>query len=71
MGVLRKSVEENGWTNENPETLCLLEMPNNDLLVNGMGNHRAVLAKELSINAIMASVEKVRFVDNPDDIQGE
>lgn len=67
MGVLKKSFEEKGWTNQNPETLCLLEMPNGDLLVNGAGNHRAVLAKEKSVKTIKASVLKVKFVDTPND----
>ncbi|MEA3318417.1 MAG: hypothetical protein U9Q88_00215 [Bacillota bacterium] len=62
MNKLKKSVEENGWTNEAPSTIRLLELPNGDLLVAGCGNHRAVLSKELSIPVIKAAVAVVKFL---------
>ncbi|MEI2358944.1 hypothetical protein [Mesobacillus zeae] len=62
MNKLKKSVEENGWTNENPSTIYLFELPNGDLLVAGCGNHRAVLSKELSIPSIKATVGEVKIL---------
>ncbi|AIQ59676.1 hypothetical protein [Paenibacillus borealis] len=62
MGILKESVEKNGWTNERPDGIYLIELPNGDLLVGGMGNHRAVLAKELGIPSIKASVGLVKFL---------
>ena len=63
MKHLKKSVEENGWQNKNIQTFNLLMLPNGDLLVNGAGNHRAVLSKELGLTSIKASVKKVVYKD--------
>lgn len=43
-------------------TLNILKFPNGDLVVNGSGNHRAVLAKELGMGKVKANVKEVRFV---------
>ena len=43
-------------------TLEILKFPNGDLIVNGNGNHRAVLAKELGMKSIKAKVKEVRFL---------
>ena len=61
MKELEKSVKQNGWTNQNPETFCLMMLPNGDLLVNGAGNHRAVLSKNLKIQKVKASVCIVEY----------
>jgi len=45
MELLKKSVDEHGWTNEEPHGINLLELPNGDLVVRNSGNRRAVLAK--------------------------
>ncbi len=44
-------------------TLDILKFPNGDLVVNGSGNHRAVLAKELGLKSILANVHEVRYLD--------
>lgn len=59
MDRLKKSVEEYGWKNENIHSFELLMLPDGALLVNGAGNHRAVLAKELHIESVKALVSKV------------
>ncbi|HFJ9281494.1 TPA: hypothetical protein ACGW6Z_005798 [Bacillus cereus] len=61
MEKLKKSVEENEWTDEQPQGFCLLMFPDGKMVVNGAGNHRAVLAKELSIESVRATVKKVRY----------
>ncbi|MRS25920.1 hypothetical protein [Bacillus sp. RIT694] len=62
MDKLKKSVEENNWTNEQPQGFCLLMLPDGKMIVNGAGNHRAVLAKELSIESVKATIKKVRYI---------
>jgi hypothetical protein len=64
MERLKKSVKGNGWTDEDPSTISLLELPNGDLLVAGQGNHRAVLSKELSIAKIKAAVAEVKVTNS-------
>lgn len=44
-------------------TLNILKFPNGDLVVNGSGNHRAVLSKELGMRKIKANVKEVRYLD--------
>lgn len=61
---LRDSVEKNGWHDDNYLGICLLQLPNGDLLVNGCGNHRAVLSKVLEIPNIKASVAIVKYVND-------
>lgn len=61
MKALEESVNKNGWTNQNPQTFCLMMLPNGDLLVNGGGNHRAVLSKKLQIPEVKASVCIVEY----------
>jgi len=56
MRKLRKSVELNGWTDEEPYGINLLEFPNGDIVVRGSGNHRAVLSKLLGLQKIKANV---------------
>lgn len=63
MERLIESVDENGWINIHIQTFCLLMFPNGDLVVNGAGNHRAVLSKEYSINSVQAMVAKVIYED--------
>lgn len=63
MKELKKSVELKGWVNKNTMSFCLLEFPNGDLIVNGAGNHRAVLSKVLSIPSVKAMVAKVEYQD--------
>jgi hypothetical protein len=63
MQELKNSVKYNGWINKNIQTFCLLMFPNGDLVVNGAGNHRGVLSKELSIPSVKAMVAKVVYSD--------
>jgi len=63
MEKLKKLVELNGWVNKDVMGFCLLEFPNGDLVVNGAGNHRAVLSKILSIPSVKAMVAKVEYQD--------
>lgn len=65
MKRLRKSYEENGWINNHKGIggFCFLMLPNGDLLVNGGGNHRAVLVKEEGLKSVKAIVNKVKFID--------
>ncbi|MGE5705056.1 MAG: hypothetical protein ACM32O_21210 [Clostridia bacterium] len=62
MKELKESVKKNGWTNQNPQTLCLLEFPNGEYVVNGGGNHRAVLSNELGLKGIQATVMRVIYL---------
>lgn len=63
MKSLKESVIANGWINKNIGGFSLLMFPNGDLAVNGGGNHRAVLSKELAIPRVKAMVEKVIYTD--------
>ncbi|WP_368244219.1 hypothetical protein [Clostridium tertium] len=65
MKVLKKSYKENKWLKNYKAILglSLLMLPNGDLLVNGGGNHRAVLAKEEGLSHVKAFVSKVRVID--------
>lgn len=65
MKILKSSVITNGWIDKLPDILgfCLLMFPNGDLIVDGAGNHRAVLSKELSIPSVKAYVSKVVYCD--------
>ncbi|MGG3943362.1 hypothetical protein ABEV54_18205 [Peribacillus psychrosaccharolyticus] len=63
MQKLKKSVKEKGWTNEGLMGFDLLKFPNGDMVVNGAGNHRAVLSKELSIVEIKANVKRIIYCD--------
>ncbi|MED5101060.1 hypothetical protein P9858_13120 [Niallia circulans] len=62
MKKIREKVEIDKWKDEVPQTFCLLELPNGDLLVNGNGNHRAVLTNELGIKSAKAFVAEVKYV---------
>lgn len=44
-------------------SLCLLKFPNGDMVVDGAGNHRAVLAKELKVPIIKATLNEVVYLD--------
>ena len=60
---LKESVENQGWINKNIGGFSLLMLPNGDLIVNGGGNHRAVLSKELQIPSVKAMVARVVYDD--------
>ena len=60
---LKKSVENDGWINKGIGGFSLLMLPNGDLIVNGGGNHRAVLSKELQISSVKAMVARVVYDD--------
>lgn len=63
MEKLKASYKKHKWLNDSKAILgfCLLKLPNGDLLVNGGGNHRAVLAKEEGLTSVKAWVAEVRF----------
>lgn len=63
MKRLKEKVKQNGWIDVQPQDLCLLQLPNGDLLVNGGGNHRAVLSNEFGLTCIKADVFKVIDLD--------
>lgn len=65
MKKLIESVDEKGWEEKlnKVRDFDLLELPNGDLLVNGNGNHRAVLAKERKIPEVRANVQTVVYDD--------
>ncbi|OOZ97605.1 hypothetical protein CQZ91_13415 [Bacillus cereus] len=63
MEKLKNSVKSEGWKDKQPRDFCLLMLPDGKMLVNGGGNHRAVLAKELSIESVKANVAKVIYLD--------
>lgn len=64
---LKESVALEGWTNKNPETFSVLQLPSSDLVVTGGGNHRAYLANKLKeqgeLEFIKAAVSKVVNMD--------
>lgn len=59
MNSLRERVKSTGWNDPHPNGLHLYLMPEGDYLVNSGGNHRAVLANELKLCEIKASVTVV------------
>lgn len=63
MEKLKRSYTLNGWKDNMPQTLDLLEFPDGLFIVNGNGNHRAVFAKEVSLRSIKANVQKVIYYD--------
>lgn len=67
MKKLKDSVKSKGWTNEGPYGFALLQFPNGDLAVNGGGNHRAYLSKELKkqgkLQYVKAHVLKVVYLE--------
>lgn len=63
MEKLKESYNKNGWINKNIQTFSLIMFPNGDLVVDGGGNHRAVLSKELAVPSVMAMVSKVIYED--------
>ncbi|MFF5815855.1 hypothetical protein [Lysinibacillus capsici] len=44
-------------------SLCLLKFPNGNMVVDGQGNHRAVLAKELKVPKIKVTLSEVVYED--------
>lgn len=61
---LKKDIEEfGGWNNDDKSAwmLQLLELPNGDYVVEGDGNHRSVLAKEMGLTNIKARVKKLQI----------
>ena len=58
---LKEAVENQGWINKSIGGFSLLMLPNGDLIVNGGGNHRAVLSKELQIPSVKAMVERLVY----------
>lgn len=63
MERLKRSYDSIGWKDKVPQTLDLLEFPDGSIVVNGNGNHRAVLAKEESLSSIKANLMKVVYND--------
>jgi hypothetical protein len=63
MKKLKDSYAKNGWKDKTPQTLDLLEFPDGSIIVNGNGNHRAVLAKVKSLSSIKANLQKVVYHD--------
>lgn len=65
MKRLKTSYKENSWLDNSRSilTFSLLMLPNGDLLVNGGGNHRAVLAKEEGLESVRALVSRVIYKD--------
>lgn len=67
---LKKSIKTaSDWDmdDEKASNLELLKFPNGDMVVNGNGNHRAVLAKELGIKSIKANVHEVKYCTKDTD----
>ncbi|NKF05288.1 hypothetical protein J1C67_14475 [Clostridium gasigenes] len=63
MKRLEESVISNGWLNNNIGDFSLLMLPNGHLVVNGNGNHRAVLSKEMKIKSVIANVIRIIYED--------
>lgn len=59
MRQLKQKVDDNGWNDPNPHTLKLIQLPNGDYVVDGYGNHRALLANERQLSQIPALVRRI------------
>lgn len=66
MNNLRNSVDQYGWENRNPRSISLMRLPNGDYIVDGGGNHRAVVTNEKGIKQIQASVTVIMPGDQID-----
>lgn len=59
---LKEKIEKfGGWDNDEfkARSLALIELPTGNYIVDGGGNHRAVLSKELGMTEITAFVRKL------------
>ncbi|MBR8644250.1 hypothetical protein KEH51_05200 [[Brevibacterium] frigoritolerans] len=59
MKKLKEAVTLNDWDNQYANTLSLIQIPSGEFVVTPGGNHRAMLAKELGLTSIEASVHRI------------
>lgn len=62
MRQLRDKVNKNGWNDPDPSTLKLTRLPHGDYVVDGFGNHRALLANEMGLKQIFANVRHIYHI---------